>query len=98
MSAVADPSKAAEPKLKIPPSAATSQYPPPAGPAAMPSMGSLRWMEPVDPWNERVAVAEDATVGGDEPVAGTGGRGRHADHRLVEVDGAGRARGTTASP
>ena len=49
MSPVADPSKAAVPKLKMPPSAATSQYPPPPGPGAMPSMGSLSRMEPVEP-------------------------------------------------
>ena len=52
MSAVADPSKAAEPKLKMPPSAATSQYPAPPGPGAMPSMGSLSRMEPVEPWKD----------------------------------------------
>ena len=38
-----------------------------------------------------VAVAEDAAVGCDEPVAVTGGCGGHADDRLVEPDVAGRS-------
>ena len=51
MSAVADPSKGALPKVKTPPSAATSQYPPADGAAAMPSTGWLRRMAPVEPQN-----------------------------------------------
>ena len=38
-----------------------------------------------------VAVAEEAAVGGDEPVAGTVRRGGHADDRLIQADGTGRA-------
>ena len=52
----------------------------------MPSMGWLRRMDPVEPSNGGVAVAEDAAVGGHQPVAAPDGRGRHADHQLVEGD------------
>ena len=38
-----------------------------------------------------VAEGEDAAVGGDEPVAVAGGRGGHADDRLVQLHVAGRA-------
>ena len=34
----------------MPPSAATSQYPPPSGVAAMPTIGELSWPES-DPWS-----------------------------------------------
>ena len=43
------PLNAASPKLNMPPSDATSQYPPPSGVGAMPTMGELRWMAPVEP-------------------------------------------------
>ena len=36
-----------------------------------------------------IAVAEDATVGGHQPVAPAVGRAQHADDRLVEGDGTG---------
>ncbi len=36
--------------MKIPPSEATSQYPPPSGVAAIPTMGWLRCWPPSDPW------------------------------------------------
>ena len=36
-----DPKNPASPKAKTPPSAATSQYPPPDGVAAMPTIGAL---------------------------------------------------------
>ena len=39
----------AVPKLKTPPSAATSQYPPPPGTTAMPTIGWLSAMLPVLP-------------------------------------------------
>ena len=51
----------------------------------MPTMGLFRRMLPVDPKNRAVAEAEDAAVGGDQPVAGAVGRRRHADDRLVQV-------------
>ena len=35
----------------MPPSEATSQYPPPSGVTAMPTMGLFRRMLPVLPWN-----------------------------------------------
>ena len=49
-----EPKKPASPKLKMPPSEATSQYPPPSGVAAMPTIGELSgplsdprsWAEP----------------------------------------------------
>ena len=44
-----DPENAAFPKAKIPPSEATSQYPPPSGVAAIPTMGLLSEMAPVEP-------------------------------------------------
>ena len=52
----------------MPPSEATSQYPPPSGVAAMPTMGLLRGMAPAEPKKRGVAVIEDAAVGGDDPV------------------------------
>jgi hypothetical protein len=36
-----DPKKGASPKLKMPPSAATNQYPAPSGEDSMPTMGLL---------------------------------------------------------
>ena len=47
-------------------------------------MGSLRWIDPVEPVKLRVAIGEDPTVGGNEPVTTTVGGRRHADDRLVE--------------
>ena len=44
-----EPSKTAVPKLKMPPSLATSQYPFPSGVATIATTGALRWMLPVDP-------------------------------------------------
>ena len=38
-----------------------------------------------------VPVGEDAAVPGHQPVAAAVGRGRHAGHRRIEVEGAGRA-------
>ena len=46
-----DPQNLASPKEKMPPSEATSQYPPPSGVAAMPTTGLLSAMPPVDPQN-----------------------------------------------
>src|ERR1700685_4160951 len=46
-----DPRKVAFPKENTPPSEATNQYPPPSGVAAMPTMGLLSAMPPVEPWN-----------------------------------------------
>ena len=45
-----DPWKAASPKLKMPPSEATSQYPSPLGVAAMPTIGLLSGLPPIEPW------------------------------------------------
>ena len=45
----------------------------------------------------RVAVGEDAAVGGHQPVAAAVGRRRHADHGLVQTD-APRAAVECASP
>ena len=39
----------ASPKLKMPPSEATSQYPPPSGVAAMPTIGAFSGLPPCDP-------------------------------------------------
>ncbi len=44
-----DPWNRAEPKAKIPPSEATSQYPPPVGAAAMPTIGRLSGLPPMEP-------------------------------------------------
>src|SRR5664280_847183 len=46
-----DPWNTASPREKIPPSDATSQYPPPSGVAAIPTIGWLSLKAPVDPWN-----------------------------------------------
>jgi len=47
----AEPLKAASPKLNIPPSEATIQYPLPEAVPAIPTMGWLRRIDPVDPRN-----------------------------------------------
>ena len=47
--AAADPKKRALPKVNTPPSAATNQYPVPDCVRAMPTMGDVRWSEPVEP-------------------------------------------------
>ncbi len=44
-----DPWKSASPKAKMPPSAATSQYPPPPGVAAMPTIGWFSGVPPIEP-------------------------------------------------
>ena len=44
-----EPWKAASPKLKIPPSEATSQYPSPSAVAAMPTIGLFRGWPPMEP-------------------------------------------------
>ena len=44
-----EPTNAASPNAKMPPSLATSQYPPPSDVAAMPTIGALRWSPPVEP-------------------------------------------------
>ena len=44
-----DPKKPASPKVKIPPSLATSQYPLPSDVAAIPTMGLLSLIDPVEP-------------------------------------------------
>src|SRR6516165_5963429 len=46
-----DPKNAADPKLKIPPSAATSQYPRPSGVDAIPTIGDTSGSPPIDPKN-----------------------------------------------
>ena len=52
----------------MPPSDATSQYPPPSGVAAMPTMGLFSRMLPGAAVELGVAEAEDAAVGGHLPV------------------------------
>ena len=44
-----DPWKAASPKLKMPPSDATSQYPSPSWVAAMPTIGLFSGLPPIEP-------------------------------------------------
>ncbi len=44
-----EPKKPASPKSKMPPSEATSQYPPPSGLAAMPTIGALSGVPPMEP-------------------------------------------------
>jgi len=46
----ADPSKVASPYVKMPPSRATSQYPPPLGVGAIPATGAFRASDPAEPW------------------------------------------------
>ena len=64
-----EPRNGASPKEKMPPSAATSQYPRPVGVAAMPTTGELSGLPPMEPKNVGVAEGEDAPVRGDEPVS-----------------------------
>jgi hypothetical protein len=47
----ADPKKLEEPKAKTPPSEPTKRYPVPVPPASIPTIGLLRTMLPVEPWN-----------------------------------------------
>ena len=51
----------------------------------MPTMGALRCSAPGRAEEAGVAVAEDAAVAADQPVAATVVRGRHADDRCVGV-------------
>src|SRR5664280_1583212 len=51
LKAPADPWNTASPRVKTPPSDATSQQPPPSGVAAIPTIGLLSLRAPVDPWN-----------------------------------------------
>src|SRR4051795_8318204 len=44
------PRNVASPKVKIPPSPATIQYPPPDGVAVIPTTGWLSRIPPVEPW------------------------------------------------
>ena len=44
-----EPWKVASPKVKIPPSDATNQYPPPSPVAAIPTIGSFNRNDPVEP-------------------------------------------------
>ena len=44
-----EPKNLASPKQNTPPSAATSQYPPPSGVAAMPTIGAVRAIPPAEP-------------------------------------------------
>ena len=46
-----EPWKPASPKAKMPPSEATSQYPPRSAVGVMPTTGRWRCIEPVEPWN-----------------------------------------------
>ena len=52
--------------------------------ATMPTIGWLRCMPPVEPWNLRVAEAEHAAVGADHVVAVTRRRRDRRDHRAVQ--------------
>ena len=45
-----DPRKVASPKAKIPPSEATSQYPPPSRVVVIATMGRSSGRPPIDPW------------------------------------------------
>src|SRR4051794_8198591 len=47
--AAAEPRNGASPKVKRPPSAAASQYPPPSGVLAMPTIGEFSFISPVEP-------------------------------------------------
>ena len=89
--APSEPSNEASPKAKIPPSEATIQYPRPSWVGAMPMMGWLRWCPPHRALEAGIAVGKDPAVGGHHPVPASVVCGRHADDRLVEVKGAGRA-------
>src|ERR1700722_2948252 len=51
--APAEPWKVASPYVKMPPSLATSQYPPPSFVVAMPTMGLFSGRPPSDPQNGR---------------------------------------------
>ena len=44
-----EPANPASPKAKMPPSDATSQYPPPVGVAAIPTIGLFSCIDPVEP-------------------------------------------------
>ena len=51
----------------------------------MPTMGLLRRMPPVEPWNAASPKAEDAAVGRHQPVAPAVGGGGDADDGTVQV-------------
>src|SRR2546427_741455 len=75
VTAPVEPRNWASPKAKTPPSAATIEYPNPAGGAE----------------EAGVAVGADPAVRCHQPVAGVGGRGGHGHDGLVEADVARRA-------
>ena len=57
----------------------------------MPTIGLFSWREPARAVEAGVAVVEDPAVGGHQPVALAVGGGRHADDRLVQLEGTRRA-------
>src|ERR1700722_6891917 len=71
-----DPANAASPKVKTPPSAPTSQYPPPSGVAAMPTIGAL------SPGTE-----DPGTVDAAVPKAGTAAGSAEPDSTCVAATG-----------
>src|SRR5438445_11842188 len=83
-----EPKKGAAPKLKTPPSAATSQYPLPSGLTAAATIGWTRWMEPAEPWKEALPTLSTppspatsqypSPAGPDEPATPDAGRGMTA--------------------
>ena len=64
-----EPKNCASPKVKMPPSEATSQYPLVLGVAAMPTTGLLSVMPPVLPQKLASPKSKIAAVGGHEAVA-----------------------------
>ena len=80
-----DPKNCAAPKAKMPPSDATSQYPPPWGMAAIPTIGAARAVAPMDPKNCASPKAKMPAVRRHEPVAAAVGRRCHADDGRGEV-------------
>ena len=62
-------SRRRSPKLKMPPSEAASQYPPPSGAVVMATIGALERQTPDRSGEGGVSVGEDPSVRRDQPVA-----------------------------
>ena len=72
-------------EAETPPSEPTSQYPPPSGVAAMPTIGARGSRAAPRSVEAGVTEREDAAVGADQPVPTTVRGGGHADDRLRQL-------------
>ena len=84
------PKKGASPKLKIPPSLPTSQYPWLSAVVAMPVTGATSGRPPIEPWNAASPKLKIPPSDATNRYPLPSGPGAHAHHGLVETEAAGR--------